>query len=109
MSNVDFLLKCTGFEWDKYNADKIWFKHHVSSSECEQIFFNRPLVVADDIKHSEKENRFYALGHTDTNRLLFVVFTVHEDKIRVISARNMNRKERKVYQSYEKENSKVQE
>ena len=109
MGNFNSLLKCTGFEWDKHNTDKIWLKHHVSSSECEQFFFNRPLIVADDIKHSEKENRFYALGHTDTDRLLFVVFTICEDKIRVISARNMNRKEREVYQSYEKKNSKVQE
>jgi uncharacterized protein len=64
-----------------------------------------PLIVADDAKHSGKENRFYALGHTDTNRMLFVVFTVRgNNNIRIISARNMSRKERKVYQSYEKEN-----
>lgn len=101
MDIFDILSKCNGFEWDEHNAEKIWQKHRVSPSECEQLFFNRPLVVADDIKHSEKENRFYSLGHTDAGRMLFVVFTVRRTLIRVISARDMNRKERKVYESHE--------
>lgn len=87
MDIYTLLQKCTGFEWDGHNAEKNWRKHRVTPSECEQIFFNRPLVVADDIKHSEEEeNRFYALGHTDNSRMLFIVFTVRRDKIRVISA-----------------------
>ena len=101
MAEFDFLSKCTGFEWDEHNAEKIWHKHHVFLAECEQIFFNQPLVVADDTRHSAKENRFYALGHTDAGRMLFVVFTVRRNLIRIISARDMNRKERKVYQSHE--------
>ena len=101
MDIFDRLQKCTGFEWDEHNAEKNWQKHGVTPSECEEFFFNRPLVVADDVRHSEKENRFYALGHTDGSRMLFVVFAVRRDKIRVISARDMNRKERKVYQSHE--------
>lgn len=105
MTSLDVLSKCNGFLWDSHNADKIWHKHRVSLPECEQIFFNLPLVVADDIKHSEHENRFYALGQTDTERLLFVVFTVRNNKIRVISARDMNRKERKVYSSHEEKNT----
>lgn len=101
----DILAKCTGFEWDNHNTDKIWLKHCVSLSECEQIFFNLPLVVADDIKHSEQENRFYTLGQTDAERFLFVVFTVRNNKIRVISARDMNQKERSAYQSHEDKNA----
>lgn len=101
MDNLALLQKCTGFDWDSDNAEKNWQKHRVMPSECEQIFFNRPLVVADDVKHSEQEKRFYSLGHTESGRMLFVVFTVRRDKIRVISARDMNRKERKVYQSHE--------
>lgn len=101
MDIYDFLLKCTGFEWDEHNAGKIWEKHQVTPSECEAVFFNRPLVVADDAKHSEKENRLYALGRTDAGRMLFVVFTLRRDYIRVISARDMNKKERKVYLSHE--------
>jgi len=77
--------------------------HEVSPSKSEEIFFNRPLVVAKDRKHSEKEKRFYALGHTDAGRRLFVVFMVRRDKIRVISARDMSRKERKVYEYHEEE------
>lgn len=102
---ANMLSDCTGFEWDNHNANKIWEKHRVSPAECEQIFFNRPLVVADDIKHSRKESRFYALGQTDMLRLLFIVFTVRQNIVRVVSARDMSRKERKVYQSYEKEDT----
>ena len=101
MGVFDLLAKCTGFEWDEHNAEKNRQKHRVSPAECEQIFFNRLLAVADDVRHSERENRFYALGHTDAGRTLFVVFTVRKDHIRVISARDMNRKERKVYQAHE--------
>jgi len=91
------LGRCAGFEWDEHNAGKNWHQHRVSPVECEQIFFNRPLVVADDPRHSERENRFYALGRTDASRMLFVVFTVRKDRVRVISARDMSRKERKIY------------
>jgi len=104
---LDVLSKCTGFEWDAYNSDKIRLKHGVSSAECEQVFFNLPLIVDDDIKHSETENRFYVLGQTNSERQLFLVFTIRKDKIRIISARDMNKKEREVYQSYEKENPSV--
>ncbi len=99
------LFNCTGFDWDKHNSEKIWLKHQVLPSECEQIFFNLPLVVAVAEKHSEKSIRYYALGHTDANRKLFVVFTVRAKKIRVISSRDMSRKERKEYESHEKENT----
>ena len=109
MSALEPLSKCTGFEWDDGNSQKIWTKHHVTPSECEQIFFHRPLVVTDDAKHSQKEHRYYALGQTDGGRLLFAVFAVRRNLIRVISARDMNRKERKVYESYEEENQKIQE
>jgi len=91
------LSQCLGFEWDKGNIDKNRIKHKVSSSECEQNFFNHPLLIQDDILHSKTEKRYYALGKTGTNRSLFVVFTVRNNLIRVISARDMSRKERKVY------------
>lgn len=103
----DILIKCTGFEWDAYNTEKLRTRHGVDPTESEQVFFNRPFVVGDDSKHSEKENRFFVLGKTDTGRLLFLVFTVRNNRIRVISARDMNRKEREFYQAHEKENSSV--
>ena len=91
------LSQCVGFQWDKGNANKNWLKHKVSPAECEQIFFNQPLVVQDDIVHSKTEKRFYALGKTDLKRTLFIAFTVRNDLIRVISARDMSQKEREVY------------
>ena len=105
MKDLGILSQCTGFEWDKSNSDKNWIKHRVSSQESEQIFFNHPLVVTEDIKHSKKEKRYYALGHTNERRLLFVAFTVRSYQIRVISARDMNKKERGMYLAHEKENT----
>ena len=105
--SLDNLSHCRGFEWDEGNADKNRIKHGVSRSECEQIFFNLPVVVGDDTKHSHAEDRYYALGRTDTGRGLFVVFTVRGESIRVISARDMNRKERRIYD--EKENPEIRE
>jgi hypothetical protein len=91
------LSHCEGFEWDDGNINKNWLKHNVSPAECEQMFFNRPLIIQDDTAHSEVEKRFYALGRTDSKRTLFIAFMVRNKRIRVISARNMSRKEREVY------------
>ena len=83
------LASCTGFEWDQGNLTKNWERHDVSVVECEHIFFNKPIIVKRDKEHSSTENRYYALGRTNRNQLLFAVFTVRVDKIRIISARNM--------------------
>lgn len=105
-SKYDILSICTGFEWDEHNSNKIWVKHSVSPSECEQAFFNIPLIISDDTEHSKMEKRYYALGCTDENRNIYIVFTTRNLKIRVISARDMNKKERKEYESH-KENTKI--
>ena len=86
-----------GFDWDEGNIDKNWIRHRVSNSECEEVFFNVPLLLADDQTHSQREKRHYALGQTNANRWLFVAFTARENKIRVISARDMSQKEGRVY------------
>jgi len=93
------LTKITGFEWDEGNARKNE-KHGVSMAEAEQVFFNTPLLVLEDIKHSRHELRFHALGKTDKVRLLHLTFTLRhaDEKIRVISAREMHRKERAIYE-----------
>jgi hypothetical protein len=95
---IKILANCTGFEWDSGNITKNWDKHDVTTGECEQIFFNRPLIVRRDRRHSTIENRYYVLGRTNMNRLLFAVFTVRNDKIRIISARDMTESEIKRYQ-----------
>jgi len=93
------LTNCTGFEWDHGNITKNWEKHDVSTGECEQIFFNKPLIVKCDKKHSKFENRYFVLGRTNINRLLFAVFTVRNRKIRIISARDMTTSEIKRYRT----------
>jgi len=99
--------QCEGFDWDEANSEKNWIKHKVSKIECEQVFFNLPLIVSDDAKHSVSERRWYLLGRTDQNRKLFIVFTIRENLIRVISARNMNKKEREIYDEEIKKDSEV--
>jgi len=88
---------CIGFDWDDGNSEKNWVLHQVSRNESEQIFFNAPIVAGDDVSHSQSEKRWSLLGKTDAHRLLFIVFTVREELIRVISARDMNKKERRIY------------
>ena len=80
------------------NREKNWKKHKVTYLEAEQIFFNHPVYVFKDDKHSENESRWYCLGKTNQARILFVVFTVRNLKIRVISARDMHKKEREIYE-----------
>jgi uncharacterized DUF497 family protein len=89
----------TGFDWDEGN-DRKNEKHGVSKSEVEQVFLNKPLLLADDLKHSQRERRFHALGRSDQDRWLHVTFTEREGGrlIRPISARAMSRKERAVYE-----------
>jgi uncharacterized DUF497 family protein len=93
------LAKITSFDWDEGNARKNE-KHGVSMAETEQVFFNIPLLVLEDIKHSHKELRFHVLGKTDDVRLLHITITLRGagEKIRVISTRDMHRKERAIYE-----------
>ena len=88
----------TGFQWDEGNIDKNLLKHRIQNWECEQIFFNEPLIILDDPKHSVSEKRWAAFGLTDAGRFLTVIFTKRIKLLRVISARDMNRKERKFYE-----------
>jgi len=103
----DKLTRTKGFQWDKGNLDKNWRKHRVSRFECEQVFFNQPLLVACDEQHSRDEDRFFALGRTDVGRELFVVFSIRDDFIRIISARAMSQKERKAYVDAKEETSEI--
>ena len=99
MDISETIANVTGFQWDEGNLLKNWEKHRVSAVECEQVFFNNPLIAVRDEQHSDSESRFYLLGQTDTGRKLFVVFTTRDNLIRVISARDMSRKERKIYEA----------
>ncbi len=99
----DLLDECTEFEWDSGNIDKNWKLHRVSKAEAEEPFFNRPVLIASDLKHSEGEARFALLGCTNAGRQLAIIFTVRANRVRIISARDMSRKERKYYERPRKE------
>jgi uncharacterized DUF497 family protein len=92
------LAACTGFDWDAGNSDKNWERHRVSPGECEQVFFQRPIRIAPDPAHSQGEARYAALGQTAAGRCLTIVFTIRDGLIRVISARAMSRRERRMYE-----------
>ena len=95
---MEELDSAEGFDWDDGNRDKNWHGHEVKSTECEMVFFNQPLVILSDEKHSGLESRYFAFGKTDVDRLLLIVFCLRKNRIRVISARDMNKKERKFYE-----------
>lgn len=95
---MDELELAEGFDWDDGNRDKNWVSHKVTSAECETVFFNQPLVVLEDSRHSQAESRFYAFGKTDPGRALLIVFCLRNKRIRVISARDMNKRERRFYE-----------
>jgi uncharacterized DUF497 family protein len=99
----DPLDGCTGFEGDEGNAHKNWGRHQVTPEEAEDVFFNEPLAVRSDVCHSMQEKRYYALGQTGAGRYLFVAFTIRGSLLRVISVRDMSRKERDAYAKREEE------
>jgi uncharacterized DUF497 family protein len=95
------LAKCIGFDWDEGNAPKLLARHRVSPAECEQVFFTEPLVIGEDPAHSIAEQRWAVWGRTAEGRALAVVFTLRGERIRPLSARDMNRKERRCYAEIE--------
>ena len=97
----DEFVQFTGFQWEEDNINKNLYKHNVENWECEQIYFNEPLIILDDPKHSYAEKRWAAFGKTDAGRMLTVIFTKRGSLIRVISARDMQRKERIFYEKNE--------
>jgi len=103
------ISNCKGFQWDEGNWDKNWYLHQVTNGECEEIFFNLPLIIAGDTQHSQPEQRWYALGRTDAERWLFIAFTIRDDLIRVISARDMNQREMRKYDERVKKHTNLHE
>ena len=91
------------FDWDTHNINKIWKKHGIRFPEAEEVFFDINLIILPDPTHSIAEERYIALGKTKVNRPLFVVFTERSGKIRIISARDMSKKERSRYNEQTKE------
>lgn len=103
MATDDPLGECVGFDWDESNTLKNWERHKVTPEEAEGVFFYEPLVVRGDVRHSSREKRYLAIGRTSRGRLLFIAFTVRRKLIRVISARDMNKREAEEYRRHEKD------
>lgn len=92
------LRKVVGFEWDKGNIDKSYQKHGITPNEAEEVFLDKDILFLEDIKHSEKEERFAVIGKITKGDILFVAFTMRNNKIGIISARKANKKERRLYE-----------
>src|SRR3989344_3809008 len=102
LHTIDSMDLLEGFEWDENNQNKNWLGHKVTNDECEDVFYNEPLVIFLDQKHSAQEKRFVAYGITDQKRKLTIIFTMRKNRIRVISARDQSKKERRTYEKTEK-------
>ncbi len=96
MSSI--LDQCEGFDWDESNSNKNWCLHRVTDKESEDVFANQPIAIVRDATHSTAETRYAARGTTDVGRRLTVIFTIREKIIRVISARDMTRREQRIYE-----------
>lgn len=92
------LRKIKGFEWDEGNIDKSYKKHRITPNEAEEVFLDEDILLLEDIKHPQQEERFEAIGKIIKGSILFLAFTVRGDKIRIISARIANKKERRKYE-----------
>jgi len=87
-----------GFEWDQGNKDKNFIRHRVTDEESEEVFFDKNKKIFKDVAHSIQEERHILIGQTKKQRLLFLVFSIRKNKIRVISARDLNKKESNLYE-----------
>lgn len=98
--DLEYLLARTDhFMWDSFNREKNWMKHRVTKDECEEVILDDQVVFTEDPRHSVTEQRWIALGRTLLERHLFIAFTIRETGIRIISARPMNKKERRNYEA----------
>ena len=99
---MKILQKALEFEWDKGNREKNLKKHNVTNKEAEEVFKSEKIIIFKDESHSQKEERYGIFGKSANNRLLSVIFTLRKDKVRIITVRNMSRKERKAYEKIKK-------
>lgn len=93
----EYFPELAGFQWDAGNSQKNWLSHDVSQAETEQVFFNRPALLMPDVQHSADETRHYVLGRSNAGRYLTIVFTIRDTLVRPIMARDMSRRERRLY------------
>lgn len=85
------------FNWDLHNIQKNWNKHKIDYRECEQAFINKPYLIYEDIHHSQVEPRYTLFGYTNDFRLITINYTIRNNQVRIISARDQSIKERRSY------------
>ena len=90
--------KTVAFDWDKGNTHKNRLKHGITPEESESVFLDSDALVIPDIRHSKTEKRFILVGTSEKDRYIFIVFTIRNEKIRIISSRRMHRKEKETYE-----------
>lgn len=94
---IDLFKNILGFDWDPSNINKNLVKHNVSWQEAEASFRNQPIIILEDLKHSDVEVRYTLYGHTDNGQLLTIIFTLRRNYFRIISARDQSKSERRIY------------
>jgi uncharacterized DUF497 family protein len=97
MDVFNLIAQCAGFQWDEGNLQKVLRRHHVSKEECEHVLLRHSFYAEVNETHSTTEPRYCVMGRTASRRYLYVTFTIRGDLIRVISARDMSRRERRIY------------
>lgn len=90
--------KIKNFEWDEGNINKSYQKHGITPNEAEEVFLDQDILISESIKYAETEKRFEAIGRITKGDILFLAFTIRGNKIRIISARKANIKERIKYE-----------
>jgi uncharacterized DUF497 family protein len=93
-------LSDLAFAWEPAKAAINLEKHGVSFDEAATVFRNPLAKVLPDPTHSQGEERAIMIGHSEGGRLLLVVFMQREDRIRIISAREVSRRERREYEEH---------
>lgn len=101
------LRNIVGFEWDKGNIEKSYKKHGIRPRDTEEVFLDKDLQIERDIKHQAEEERYIAIGRTLESEILFIIFTMRNNRIRIISGRRSNRKERRLYEESIEKNTKI--
>lgn len=94
---MKIVKKVFEFEWDKGNSEKPR-KHSLTLEETEEAFLDDNKVIFGDWKHSVTEQRITLLGKTSKGQLLNITYTMRGNKIRIITARPVNKKEVKLYE-----------
>ena len=98
MRNIVDIPQPVVFDWDEANKNKIWFKHKISTEECEEAFAAKYIFSQPDELHSGTEERNILISKTKKARVLFIVYTLRKNKVRVVSARDMHKREQSFYE-----------